>query len=103
MACKNCDLKYRGQSKRAIQDRLKEHCGATRNGQYWKSSIAEHMLEEQHEIDLENSKRIKYVKEDYKLEAWESLLINTSPLPLMNREPAPINSYLFNITDLEIR
>ena len=40
---KNCDLKYRGQSKRAIQDRLKEHCVATRNGQYWKSNVAEHM------------------------------------------------------------
>ena len=52
VACKNCDLKYRGQSKRAIQDRLKEHCGATRNSQYWNSSVAKHMLEEQHEIDL---------------------------------------------------
>ena len=30
--------------------------------------MEENMVQEQHEIDLENSKRIKYVREDYKLD-----------------------------------
>ena len=103
VACKNCELLYRGQSRRAIEERIKEHCRATNNGQIWKSSVAEHMVEELHEIDQRKSKRLKYVRDERKLDAWESLYINTSSLPLMNREPAPILSYLFNITGLKIR
>lgn len=102
ISCQNCDLKYRGQSRRAITERLKEHKSATDKGHIEKSSVAEHMILEQHEIDYDANKRLKYVMSPYKLDAWESLFINNSSHLLMNREPAPISSYLFSLTSLEI-
>jgi len=102
ISCQDCNLKYRGQSKRAISERLKEHKSATDNGHLERSSVAEHMIIEEHKIDNNGFKRLKNVTNTQKLDAWESFYINNSSFPLMNREPAPIVSYLFNLTSLEI-
>lgn len=61
ISCRNCDTKYVGQSRRAISERLKEHKGATENGHLEKSSVAEHMRTEQHQIDEDDFKRLKLV------------------------------------------
>lgn len=102
ISCQDCDLKYVGQSRRAISDRFKEHKSATDHGHIERSSVAEHMLIQQHEIDIEASQRLKFVMSQHKLDAWESFFMNTSSSPLMNREPAPITSYLFTLASIEI-
>lgn len=102
ISCNDCDLTYVGQSKRSITERLKEHVSAISHGHSFKSSVAEHMIEENHQMNVSESKRLKFVRESFKLDAWESLFINTATSELMNREPAPIFSYLFNLTSLKI-
>lgn len=101
VSCRDCDSKYRGQTRRAIQDRAKEHHSATLHRQDWKSSVAVHMLEEDHRIG--RIKRLKYVREDSKLDSWESHYISRCPSPSMNKEPAPIQSYLYQLSSLQIR
>lgn len=101
ISCQDCEEIYIGQSKRVIKDRLKEHVSATTNGHSWKSSVSEHMIEHRHKID--NLRRVKRSRDDYKLDAWESLYITTAQADLMNREPPPIISYLFKMSSLEIR
>ena len=43
ISCKDCDMKYRGQSRRPIKERIKEH--KTNNRHTWKSSVSEHIIE----------------------------------------------------------
>lgn len=99
ISCKDCDEIYIGQSKRAIKERFKEHVSATNNGHAYKTSVSEHMIENNHTIDV--MRRTKYVRDEYKLDAWESLYMMRER-NLMNREPPPIPSYLFRLTH-EIR
>lgn len=102
ISCLDCDSKYIGQSRRAIMERFKEHKSATVNGYIERSSVAEHMIVEGHSLD-DTPKRVKNVLGTNKLDAWESLFITNSCSQLMNREPPPISSYLFTLTDMKIR
>lgn len=104
VTCKSCDLKYFGQSRREILIRYKEHCGYVRNNHPEKSAVASHALRELHlnfdTKDTSNLKMIKPVSDSYKLDAWESLIIKMSETKyptIMNIDPSPIHSPLFNL------
>lgn len=102
ISCADCDMIYIGQTRRRVENRLNEHISATRNGLSEKSGVACHMLEENHNIDLQNMKLIKPVIKPIKLNAWESMLICNCEAPLMNIDDAPINSPLFYLYNTKI-
>ena len=94
--CQNCCKKYRGQTSRRIADRYTEHERAWRLKNPSKSAIAQHCIEEQHTIGT--SKLLKEVRDNRKLDAWESLLIMKGD-ELVNVDEPPITSQLFVIAD----
>lgn len=101
--CKNCNSVYIGQSRRKVEVRLQEHVRYTRQKLREKSSVAEHMLEHNHEIDVDNFCLLKKVQKDQHLDSWESLYIsNYDSFNLMNLEDAPINSSLFYLSSLKL-
>lgn len=100
--CKNCPAVYIGQTARQLKTRFKEHVKHTQKGEVTKSSVAEHMTEENHEIDEEKTCFLKKVRNNWKLDAWESMFITNSNFPLMNTKEAPISSSLFYLTELQI-
>lgn len=91
--CNDCNMSYIGQTRRSVKIRYSEHEAHTRLGHSSKSAVAEHMLSNQHKFNIENVKLLKSVPNPYHLDAWESLYINNSN-NLMNKEDAPINSFL---------
>lgn len=93
--CADCDHVYIGQTRRRIENRLNEHISATLHHHVDKSGVAEHMLSEGHRIDTQGMKKLKTVTKTRQLDAWESILIENSERPLMNKEEAPIHSSLF--------
>ena len=64
--------------------------------------MAEHIWEFDHRINFENCKKLKAVNNNRQLNAWESLYMTENNSTLMNKEPPPITSQLFNLTGLEI-
>ena len=50
--CKDCSGEYIGETKRDFEIRLKEHTAAIRKGKVEVSHVALHMLENNHEIDI---------------------------------------------------
>jgi hypothetical protein len=94
--CKTCEGKYRGKTCRRIADRYAEHERAFRLNQPKKSAIAMHCLEEGHEIG--EFKMLKEVRDEFQLDAWESLLISRGN-DLVNIEEPLISSPLFNLSN----
>ena len=94
--CSDCDSIYIGQTRRRIEARISEHHGAHINGKIEKSGVAEHAIESQHNINYNGTKMIKNIRNNNKLDAWESMLIHNSEYPLMNKEDAPLSSPLFD-------
>ncbi len=104
VTCKDCGMKYFGQTKRQLLIRYREHCGNVRNNHPDKSAVAFHALKELHlNFDPKDSsclKLVKSVNDSYKLDAWESLIVKKKEekFPsLMNINPSPIHSPLFNL------
>lgn len=94
ISCKSCAAKYRGQTCRRIGERYKEHERAFRKKQATKSAMAQHCIEDYHEIG--EVKLLKEVTDRRRLDAWESLMIHKGN-NLVNVDPAPIQSTLFSI------
>lgn len=103
IGCNDCDQIYIGQTRRRIEKRVKEHIRYTKNGQVEKSGVAEHMQQHRHTIDTNNIKVIRTVRNDYHLDAFESLHISNSIVPLMNKEDPPLNSPLFYLSSLSVQ
>ena len=55
-----------------------------------------------HQFKMENCKKLKTIRKSRQLNAYESYYITTAKSELMNKEPPPIDSYLFNLTELGI-
>ena len=100
ISCKDCELKYIGQTRRNIITRFKEHCAHIKHNQPSKSAVAQHVLENNHfNISRnENLKLLKSVNNNTKLNAWESLYIHKNRFNLMNVDKGPIISPLFYFT-----
>jgi hypothetical protein len=93
---KDKESRYRGQTCRRCVDRYAEHERAFRKKQPGKSAIADHCLEEDHEMGP--MKLLQEVRENNQLDAWKSLLIFRGK-NLVNVDEAPITSPLFSHTN----
>lgn len=95
--CKVCKKIYIGQTRRQVIQRYKEHCAHIRYNRPEKSAVAKHVLKDLHsglnQLDVKLKKR---VTKPHKLDAWESFYMHKYKTELMNTDPAPILSPLFN-------
>ena len=95
ISCKDCNLKYVGQTKRPIITRFKEHMAHLRYGRTEKSSVAQHAFDNSHRIDIDNLKLLRNVTNNRQLDAFESLEISKCKNS-MNSDKGPIpNSPLY--------
>lgn len=93
-----CNAKYIGQTKRNILTRFKEHCSHIRFNRPTKSSVAEHVLSNDHlNINTNNLKLIKQINNKNELDGWESLFIHKNRQNIINTDIAPICSSLFGL------
>lgn len=100
VTCKACGHVYIGQSRRQVMVRHKEHIASIKKNKPEKSSVATHAFEKLHlNLDDYQLELIKPVRDNFKLDAWESLYIQkfNNPAELMNIDPSPIFSPLFNL------
>lgn len=95
--CGDCDAEYFGQTKRSIEKRFKEHQYHTRIQDTEKSSVAKHMVDNNHTFELSNLKLIHRVDKFYELNAHESFYIhkNKNNRNLMNENDGPIANSIF--------
>lgn len=95
--CNDCDEEYIGQSRRAIIKRFKEHDASTRKNEPEKSSVAKHMITNDHSFDISNLKLVHKVDKFYELNAFESYYINKgkNDSKLMNENDGPIRNSIF--------
>ena len=95
--CLDCDLIYIGQTRRSIATRIQEHPTVVNYKQGDKSSVEEHAIVLDYNINSLNAGKLKMVRDAYKLDAWESLFITNVSSPLMNKDEPPIISPLFGL------
>lgn len=101
ITCSDCDAKYIGQTRRAVQIRINEHLRSVKNMELHKA-IPSHVFDlnnsRPHHIESfeNNVKLIKNVNKPSKLDAYESLYIAIND-NLMNLENGPIESPLFKL------
>lgn len=69
----SCGKEYIGETKRALETRLKEHQGATRRVEVEKSAIAEHALAEQHRPAWDKITVFKQARRDLMI-LWRDLM-----------------------------
>ena len=79
----SCGRVYIGETKRALETRIKEHKAATRRGETTKSAIAEHAWKEHHVILWDETKE---AKNNTTLLIKEALYICLSDTQLINRD-----------------
>lgn len=96
IGCNGCNKSYVGQSRRAVEKRLYEHRYHLRRLEPQKSSVAKHMLEENHGIDFASVKLLKAIQKPSLLDAYESYYINKHN-NTMNADSGPITSKLFGL------
>lgn len=94
----SCGALYVRQSKRAIEERWKEHVRHMKNNCPERSAVAKHFLENvKHELDKEKFKLVKNVNRENNLDAYESFYIYKFKDKLMNIKPPEILSDLFKL------
>lgn len=94
----SCGLLYIGQSRRAIEERWKEHLRHMKNNCAEKSAVARHFLvNTKHELDKRKFKLVKNVNRECSLDAYESMYMQKFKDKLMNIKPPEIMSELFSL------
>ena len=96
----SCGPKYIGETKRALETRLKEHQAATRRGETEKSAITEHTWSRQHHPLWEETWILDCASHTTTLLIKESIHISIrDPAELLNRDQGlDINCCLKNLT-----
>jgi hypothetical protein len=74
LGCKDCNIKYIGQTGRSISTRIQEHARAFR-GQSGYSEMADHCIEYDHSMDVQGVKLLHSEYKGRKLNALETLEI----------------------------
>lgn len=93
----NCDKLYVGQTKRSIKTRFSEHFAHIKYNRPEKSSVADHVLSNNHSVCIDNLILLKTVTNPYQLDAYESLYIKKNlHNNVMNSDNGPIQSVLFS-------
>ena len=82
----SCGNVYIGETKRALETRIKEHRAATRRGEMEKSAIAEHAWGQQPPILWEETSVLDQAKNNTTLLIKEALHICLTDLKLINRD-----------------
>lgn len=97
ISCKDCNQVYVGQTKRNLKTRYKEHLADIKYKRFDKSSVALHMLENNHKVD--DIKLIKKVDNKRELDCFESMEIFKNRKLLMNNDSQGplVNSILFKL------
>ena len=62
-----------------------------------RSSVADHLFEEGHDVDNLELSLIREINEPRLLNPWESLLIHINQDHVLNSDPGPLISSLFSI------
>lgn len=102
ITCNNCENIYIGQTKRNILTRFKEHIAHIKYKRPTKSAVADHVITNNHNIDIDNLTLIKHISNKNQLDAWESLYIYKHKHKLMNNDDVPIISPLFKFINAKI-
>lgn len=97
--CDTCDKLYIGQTRRQIMTRWKEHFSHIKFCRPEKSSVADHILETNHNISIKNLSLLKTVNNKHYLDSLESIYIaKHDKHKLLNSDNGPIPySALFDL------
>ncbi|CRL00388.1 CLUMA_CG013656, isoform A [Clunio marinus] len=98
LLCKNCPKKYIGQTSRRFDERYKEHRRAFRYQDEKSSAMAAHCIDEEHYMG--EGRIIEEVRDNNKLDAWESLYMDNDK-NLVNINEQIISSNLFKFASLD--
>lgn len=94
--CSDCGAKYYGQTRRTVEKRFVEHTKCIQNNEPRRSAFAAHALENNHfTTTINNVRLLKYVTNEQKLDAYESMYIHKDRNAL-NLDNGRIESELFN-------
>ncbi len=74
-----CGKVYVGETQRRLATRVKEHRDACTKGDTWKSAIAEHQWEEQHQVDWDSTRVLDRATRPIQLRVKEALHIQRTP------------------------
>ena len=99
--CPHCLRVYVGQSKRHVEKRFSEHLTCIKYNRTNKSAVALHVWKNDPphtNITKQCLDLVKHVRKRVQLDAWESLYMKKYQNGLMNVDPSPIISPLFNFT-----
>jgi len=93
--CSDCNKVYYGQTKRNIEERVKEHFQCIKLNQPNKSALAAHVLVDGHDgVSKNNVKLIKQINDDRRLDAYEAYFIQNDKNSL-NLDNGNVETCLF--------
>lgn len=105
ISCPHCDKIYIGQTKRTLEIRFNEHISEVRKANKeidkglvhnFRSKVAEHIFEEEHQLTKDNINILRNVSSPWKLDVAESLeIFKQRPSVLLNRDQGNGQSRLF--------
>ena len=93
--CENCEKCYIGQTRRNIGIRFKEHIRNIKNQETNKSPIAEHVLEENHNI--QTIQLLKQVNNNQELNIREAIEMSKNKNNLLNWDLNPLQNNLLKL------
>ena len=74
-----CGKVYVGETQRRLETRFKEHWDACNKGDTWKSAIAEHQWDQQHQVDWDATRVLDRAARPVQLKVKEALHIERTP------------------------
>ena len=74
-----CGKVYVGETQRRLETRVKEHRDACNKGDTWKSAIAEHQWDQQHQVDWDATRVLDRAARPVQLKVKEALHIEKTP------------------------
>ena len=74
-----CGKVYVGETQRRLETRIKEHRDACNKGDTWKSAIAEHQWDQQHQVDWDATRVLDRAARPVQLKVKEALHIKKMP------------------------
>ena len=74
-----CGKVYVGETQRHLETRVKEHRDACNKGDTWKSAIAEHQWDQQHQVDWDATRVLDRAARPVQLKVKEALHIEKTP------------------------
>ena len=86
ISCKDCETKYIGETGRSLKTRQKEHQRSVRLAKTKDSALVEHVYDNNHSIDWNNSKIINKESDWFKRKLKEAWMIERIKKSISNRD-----------------